>query len=102
MKYAAAKNLGSAYMRCAQSGLLMHKSLCDPHHPFGQVGERIMAFLWISKSFHDHLHKFGKQSYAIGWLQPPFRGQPLDPNHPRPWPEILEQDWPDKYQRNHI
>lgn len=97
--YATAKLLGSSYVRCAQSGLLMHKSEADCHHPWGRVGDRILAFVWISRTFHEHLHQFGKQSAALGWLQPAFRGGAYDPHYKRPWPQWAEEYFPQKYKR---
>ncbi len=97
--YKERKRHFTSFVRCAASGLLMSKDDCEPHHPFGQVGARIMAFLWVSKAFHRQIHDFGKQAYTIGWLQPEFRGAMHDDNWPRPWSESHESGWPDLYKR---
>jgi len=97
--YTARKKQDGQYVRCAASGLLMHVSLCHPHHPFTRWKDGLMAYLWISKSFHDHLHKFGTQSYAIGWLHPQHYGRRADPSWPRPWGEIHEANWPERFRR---
>lgn len=98
--YRYAKFAAPSYVRTADKPFaLERKDYCDPHHPFGRVGDKILAFLWITKSKHEDIHDRGKKARADGWLHPPFWGMSLDPSWPRPWPEWAEEKWPEKYKR---
>lgn len=97
--YTVQKKADGDYVRCAASGLLMHVSECDPHHPFSRHKEGLMAYLWISKAFHQHLHNFGTQSSKLGWIQPSHYGREQTPDSPRPWPQTAETNWPEKFRR---
>lgn len=99
-QYKARKAADGDYVRSAFSGIVLHrKTQADPHHPFGKVRERILAYLWVEKDWHKHLHDFNNQSLALGWIQPQFRGAHNDGTHPRPWREEFEGDWPDSLRR---
>ena len=99
-KYSDAKKHGSCYVRPADRPFVLeHKQFCSPHHPFGRQGDKILAFLWMTWDGHNDKHDNAKKAYEDGWLHPPFRGMPLNPKHPRPWPVECEEHWPAKYRR---
>lgn len=99
-KYGDAKSSWGCYVRPADASLsIEHKDACDPHHPFGRVGERILCFLWVTKQKHHDIHDNGTKARLHGWLHPPFWGMPLDLSIPRPWPIDYEESWPEKYKR---
>ena len=97
--YSEAKAKFGPKVRCAQSGLLMHRHECDPHHPMGQQGEYILCFVWISKWFHRQVHDFGTQSRELGWLLAPYEGRAYDSKEPRPWKPEFESHFPEKFKR---
>ena len=98
-KYEELKDSFGPMVRSAFSGLLMRREMAEPHHPFSRNRDGLLAFLWLSKAEHKHLHDFGSQSYALGWLQPEHYGRPSNPHHPRPWKETYESHFPDRFKR---
>ncbi len=68
------------------------------HHPFGRLGERILAFVWVCGPCHQMIHDEGQQARAMGWLQPEFDGR--SGPAPRPWQAIREGRWPKSLQRD--
>lgn len=84
---------------CAWCGATRHKDLLDPHHPFGKVNERILAYIYLCRSCHDTVHDFGKASELKGWLQPEFRSMKCLRERVIPWAIECEANWPDNLKR---
>jgi len=71
----------------------------EAHHPFARKKEALLAYVLVSREKHREIHDNGKEAYAQGWLQGPYYGWPIDPNHPRPWSVHEEFRWSEKYKR---
>ncbi len=71
----------------------------ESHHVFGRLGNRMLAYLFITPELHKWIHANGREARRLGWLQGPYDGRPLDPNAPRPWDSECESSWPDEYKR---
>ncbi len=99
-KYTDLKSEYGAVQYCAKCNLPSHKDNMDPHHPFGQCNERIMAFLWLCKGCHQGIHNHGDEATAVGWLQPEFRSMPEPALEGRriPWKITHETRWPKNLQ----
>jgi hypothetical protein len=97
-KYARAKKLLPEYPVCAKCRLVRRIDGMQFHHPFGRIGERIMAFLVLCPFCHEMIHDEGAQARALGWLQPEFDGR--SGPAPRPWDVALEIPWPESLCRD--
>jgi hypothetical protein len=82
-----------------QHNTIIHRDYLDPHHPFGRHGIYLLCVVWISKGFHKWIHANANQAMKMGWLQPPYRGMPNDPKHPRPWCDNAEDRWPEEVKK---
>ncbi len=96
-KYTRAKAHAPAFPSCARCGASRLRDHMEPHHPFGRLGERILAFVWVCGHCHDAIHDEGQQSRALGFLQPEFDGRTGEV--PRPWPIEAESRWPSSLKR---
>lgn len=100
VKYRTAKSLCPPFLRPADHpNTIVHRDTCDPHHPFGRSGNKVLAFVWVQKAMHNLIHDNGQWARRVGWLHPPFWGMPLNDGWPRPWPEECEKGWPEQYRR---
>lgn len=65
------------------------------HHPYGRSGKTedgrdcIEVWFYLCTSFgnrcHDWVHENPSIAMEQGWLQPEYRNQIRQPNHPKPW-----------------
>ncbi len=83
--YREKKKMAHTFQYCAMCGKGDHIGNMEPHHPYGRHGHWIMEFLWVCKTDHAWCHDNGTEARRMGWLQPPFWGQPDDPEWPKPW-----------------
>lgn len=96
-KYVKAKKAFPSAVHCACCHHLFHKDVLEPHHPFGRIKERILAFVWLCQPCHRIIHDEGKQARSLGWLQPQFDGREGETR--RMWKQECEQNWPDNLKR---
>lgn len=57
----------------------------ERHHPFGRHGKYLLVYCYVTKAVHSWIHDHASLARVDGWLQPPFSGQPYDPDSKRPW-----------------
>ncbi len=84
-QYVVQKIRGAEWQKCPHCVGYAHKSMMEPHHPFGRVKERLLIYVWICKGLHQWIHDNGKVARELGWIQPQFDGRKADPSLPRPW-----------------
>ena len=76
------------YQTCAWTGDRLPKSQLHPHHPYGRHGRWVLEFVWLRPDKHDWIHAHPDEAYALGWLQPEYRGVLRQPGHPVPWKKV--------------
>ena len=84
--YKLAKEEDHFFQRCAKCNLGDRKEGLECHHPFGRIGKRILAYVYLCQRCHDWIHSNGRVARDLGWLQPEFDGRPPDQSVPKPWP----------------
>lgn len=76
--------LSSNIFTCEHCELTFDKEQLDKHHPYGR-GNFTSEFIYITRDFHDWIHKNPNKAFELGWLQPQYRGLAYNPNHPVPF-----------------
>jgi hypothetical protein len=84
---------------CADSGCMEPRHNAEPHHPMNRHGEMLLCWVWVTKSMHERIHRFGTQSRALKWLLASYDGKPYDSMELRAWAPHYEAHWPEKFKR---
>lgn len=74
----------------------------EAHHPMGRIGDRILCWVWVAPSLHQWIHDHATDARAKNWLLPEFDGNQSTGFEVRPWEDIFESHWPEKYKRENI
>lgn len=82
-----------------ENGRLMHKDWLERHHPWGRIGERILAYVYITSELHEWIHAHSKEALSLGWLTPEYKGHVNSGKWPRPWSKQAEARWPASLKR---
>ena len=76
---------------CQKSGAKVPAEFIDFHHPYGRTGNNLFKVVALSRDAHDRIHSHPDEAYAQGWLQPEYRGNINNGNHPVPWDELITE-----------
>lgn len=75
---------------CAFCGIGSNFAKLEPHHPYGRGSDNLYRVILLCSSHHQWVHEHPSRAYALGWLQPEYRGVSRPPDFPTPWhPDYL-------------
>lgn len=101
-RYVRAKARFGNTVTCAMSGAQIDRNYAEPHHIYGRIGTRLLAFVWLSGPCHEIIHLHGEEAAHLGWIQAEFRGMKATSPRAFPWARSAESEWPLEWRREAV